>query len=124
MPKKSNRYAITTYEAKEYSEKDSINSGISYFLGGIENLEVNVNDSDLFINNETLAKNGLFNINLGFIHIQISGRDFEKLFRQMVLVKDKNNEALINCDHKHCYFEDDGKLKFKCVREEENNENS
>ena len=116
MNKKLSTYAITTYEKKEYSEKDFINRSISYFLDDIENLEIEINSSEF--------SKERFNINLGFLHIAISGRDFEKLFRQMVLIKDKNNEALINCDHKYCYFNEGENLVFKCVREEENNENS
>ena len=116
MNKKLSTYAITTYEQKEYSEKDFINSQISYFLGDIENLEVSINAGEF---NKTC-----FNVNLGFINLQISGRDFEKLFRQMVLIKDKNNEALINCDHVHSKFKDGENQDFKCIREEENNENS
>ena len=110
MNKKLSTYAITTYEQKEYSEKDFINSQISYFLGDIENLEVSINAGEF---NKTC-----FNVNLGFIYLQISGRDFEKLFRQMVLIKDKNNEALINCDHKYCYFYDGENHVFKCVRDD------
>ncbi len=115
MNKKLSTYAITTYEKKEYSEKDFINRGISYFLGDIENLEIEVNSSEF--------SKERFNINLGFLHIAISDKDFENLFRQMVLIRDKNNNALINCDHKYCYFNEGGKLVFKCVREGENNEN-